>query len=126
MKVRQEASVSLFAYGTLQQPNVQHATFGRLLAGRPDTLSGFALASLAITDPKVIATSGASIHTIARRTGDPADRIAGIVFSITPEELEAADAYEVAACRRIEVGLMSGRKPSLMSVPSPRSSSPTA
>jgi len=28
------STVRLFSYGTLQQPDVQHATFGRELAGR--------------------------------------------------------------------------------------------
>jgi|SRR5476651_578217 hypothetical protein len=102
--------VALFAYGTLQQPNVQLATFGRLLEGRPDALRGFALAPLTITDPHVIATSGAAIHTIACRTGDAADSIPGVVFSITVAELNAADTYEVAACKRIEVALASGAK----------------
>ena len=31
----------LFSYGTLQQQNVQLATFGRLLKGSPDSLVGF-------------------------------------------------------------------------------------
>jgi hypothetical protein len=31
----------LFSYGTLQQPDVQRATFGRLLRGEPDALVGF-------------------------------------------------------------------------------------
>jgi len=104
-----ETSVALFSYGTLQQPNVQLATFGRLLEGRPDALPGFVLAPLTISDPTVIATSGLSVHTIACPTGDPADRIPGVVFSITPAELAAADAYEVDAAR-IEVGLASGAK----------------
>jgi hypothetical protein len=103
-----EASVSLFSYGTLQQANVQLAIFGRLLEGRPDTLPGFALAPLPITDPQVVATSGAAVHTIARRTGDPADLVPGLVFGITPAELAAADAYEVDAYARIEVRLGSG------------------
>jgi hypothetical protein len=109
LSVHREASVSLFSYGTLQQPKVQLATFGRLLEGRPDALPGFAVAPLAITDPEVVAISGAAIHSIARRTGDSADLIPGIVFNITPAELEAADAYEVSAAR-IEVGLASGAK----------------
>lgn len=103
-----EESVSLFSYGTLQQPNVQLATFGRLLEGRPDSLPGFAVAPLPITDPKVIATSGAAVHTIAVPTGDPADSIPGVVFAITAAELAAADAYEVDAYARIEVKLASG------------------
>ena len=101
-------SISLFSYGTLQQQNVQLATFGRLLEGRPDSLPGFALAPLPITDPHVIATSGAAVHTIAVATGDPADVIAGVVFSLTPAELAAADAYEVDAYARVEVRLGSG------------------
>ena len=107
--LHRQACVSLFSYGTLRRPNVQLATFGRLLKGRPDALPGFALSPLAITDPEVVAISGAAMHTIARRTGDPADLIAGVVFSVTPSELEAADGYEVNAAR-IEVGLASGAK----------------
>ncbi|MFL6845598.1 MAG: gamma-glutamylcyclotransferase family protein [Allosphingosinicella sp.] len=101
--------VALFSYGTLQQPNVQLATFGRLLDGEPDVLVGYALAPLAITDPGVIATSGAAVHTIARCSGDPSHRIDGMVFAITSAELEAADAYEVDAYARREVRLESGR-----------------
>jgi hypothetical protein len=101
--------VSLFSYGTLQQPAVQLATFGRLLVGRPDALPGFALAPLTITDPAVVALSGAAIHTIARRTGNQTDLILGVVFDITFAELDAADAYEVSAVR-IEVELASGTK----------------
>jgi hypothetical protein len=100
--------IALFSYGTLQQPEVQISAFGRLLDGRPDALPGFALAPLAITDPEVIRISGAAVHTIARRTGNVADVVRGIVFRITPDELEAADAYEVDAYARIEVRLASG------------------
>jgi hypothetical protein len=107
LSINREASVSLFSYGTLRLPNVQMAIFGRLLTGRPDALPGFALTPLTITDPEVVAISGAAIHTIACRTGDRADLIPGIVFSITPAELKTADAYEVSA-KRIEVGLASG------------------
>jgi len=109
VSIHREVSVPLFSYGTLQQPDVQLATFGRLLEGRPDALPGFALAPLAITDPEVVAISGAAIHTIASWTGDPADLISGVVFSVTPTELDAADAYEVSAAR-IEVRLASGNK----------------
>ena len=102
-------SVSLFSYGTLQQPRVQLATFGRLLEGQADALPGFALAPLAITDPGVVVLSGAGIHTIAHWTGNQTDLIPGVVFDITPAELDAADAYEVSAVR-IEVRLASGAK----------------
>lgn len=104
----EKPEVFLFSYGTLRQENVQLATFGRLLEGRADVLAGFALAPMAIEDPYVIATSGAAVHTIARPTGDPADRVPGFVFAITPAELDSADRYEAGAIRRIRARLESG------------------
>ena len=100
--------VSLFSYGTLQLPEVQRATYGRLLEGRPDALLGYRLAPLTISQPEVVALSGAPVHMIACRTGDPADRIAGVVYTITPAELAATDDYEGDAYARIEVRLESG------------------
>jgi hypothetical protein len=102
------ATVSLFSYGTLRQAGVQRSTFGRLLAGTGDALAGYALSPMAITDPHVIAASGSAVHTIARPTGNPADRIDGLVFLVTPGELEAADRYESGPIRRIAVRLASG------------------
>jgi hypothetical protein len=103
-----KACVSLFSYGTLRQANVQLATFGRLLEGREDSLPGFALAPMTITDPHVIAASGAAVHTIARPAGDGAEPIPGVVFSLIPAELEAADRYESGPIRRIRARLGSG------------------
>ena len=99
--------IPLFSYGTLRQDNVQLATFGRLLDGRPDSLAGFALSPMTITDP-VIAASGAAVHTIARPSGAPTDRVPGIVFALTRAELEAADRYESGPIARIQVRLESG------------------
>jgi hypothetical protein len=100
--------IALFSYGTLRQENVQLATFGRRLEGRPDALPGFALSPMTITDPHVIETSGAAVHTIARPSGNPADRIQGTVFRVTPAELEACDRYESGPIARIRVRLDSG------------------
>jgi len=38
----------LFAYWTLQQEAVQLSTFGRLLAGQPDEVSGFGYQGIAV------------------------------------------------------------------------------
>jgi hypothetical protein len=103
-----DASVKLFSYGTLRLRDVQVATFGRTLEGREDTLPGFSLSMIAISDAAVVATSGESSHPILKRTGDPEDEIAGTVFSITEAELAAADEYEVADYKRIAVRLKSG------------------
>jgi hypothetical protein len=101
-------ALHLFAYGTLQQPKVQVATFGRLLKGTPDVLTGYRLEPLTITDPKVVRLSGKAVHTLARQSGDPADRIPGVVFVLTEEELAATDRYEVDVYARVEVILDSG------------------
>ncbi|HYW16567.1 MAG TPA: gamma-glutamylcyclotransferase family protein [Allosphingosinicella sp.] len=106
MTDRQE--IPLFSYGTLRQENVQLATFGRRLEGRPDSLSGFALSPMAIADPHVIATSGSDLHTIARPSGNPEDRIPGMVFTLTPAEIEAADRYESGPIERVRAKLESG------------------
>jgi hypothetical protein len=103
-------TLALFSYGTLQLSEVQRGTYGRLLEGRPDTLGGYRLDPLAITDPEVVRLSGKAVHLIARRTGDHSDRIPGVVFQITAAELEATDAYEVDAYARIEETLESGIK----------------
>ena len=102
--------VLLFSYGTLQQPEVQRATYGRLLEGRPDRLPGYRLAPLAISDPEVVRISGKAVHTIARFTGDPIDRVRGTLFRLTPDELAASDRYEVDVYRREQATLESGAR----------------
>ena len=66
-------TVFLFSYGTLQQANVQLQTFGRRLQGRADALPGYRREMVRITDPAVIAASGADHHPIVLASGDPAD-----------------------------------------------------
>lgn len=99
---------NLFSYGTLRYENVQLTTFGRKLIGRSDSLPGFYLKKVQITDPEVIAKSGEEVHSIIHFSGYPQDQIPGMVFKISPEELEQADKYEVADYKRIEVKLLSG------------------
>lgn len=103
-----DATEPLFSYGTLRLPAVQRANFGRLLDGRPDILPGYALATILIGDPDVVATSGLAEHLIAQPTGDPADEVAGHLLWLTPQELEAADRYEVEEYRRVKARLGSG------------------
>lgn len=101
------AEVSLFSYGTLQQPEVQRHSFSRLLAGRSSTLPGYRAEWVTITDPVVIQASGSDRHPIVL-PGEPDDHVAGTVFTVTTEELAAADHYEVADYRRRRVTLDDG------------------
>ena len=98
----------LFSYGTLQQEGVQLATFGRVLEGAADALVGFRQELVEITDADVLAKSGKRFHPIVMRSGEEADRVAGMVFLITPKELAAADEYEVDDYARVEAPLASG------------------
>ena len=108
MTIDETSAELLFSYGTLQLEAVQMATFGRLLTGSRDTLTGFQLAPLKIEDEAVIAVSGKTHHTIARFTGRASDEVTGTVFRLTPDDIQNADAYEVDACKRIAVTLQSG------------------
>ena len=98
----------LFTYGTLQLREVQLDTFGRLLTGEDDVLQGYRLEWTDIDDDRVAQLSGLDSHPILRRTDDPRDHVFGRVLALTPEELDAADEYEVALYRRVSVQLASG------------------
>jgi gamma-glutamyl AIG2-like cyclotransferase len=98
----------LLGYGTLQLEPVQIATFGRSLAGTGDALRGFELVPLKIEDRAVVEVSGKAYHTMARFTGRASDAVSGMVFAVTPGEIQDADKYEVAAVKRVTVVLQSG------------------
>lgn len=100
----------LFSYGTLRDEAVQLANFGRLLSGRAALLPGYTLGPIMIDDPSVVALSGKSQHMIARRSEKPDALVPGMVFEITPDELAAADRYEVSQYTRVRVRLTSGEK----------------
>ncbi len=105
---RKPETVVLFSYGTLRQPEVQRATFGRLLEGTPDSITGYELATLTITDPAVVATSGSDQHPVLRRSDRPGAAVPGTAFRISADELLAADGYEVDDYTRVRVTLGSG------------------
>lgn len=104
------ANIRLFSYGTLQLEQVQRETFGRRLEGNTDALVGFKQTLLEITDPEVLKISGERFHPIVVASTDLDDTVAGTVFWITPQELAAADRYEVADYQRVEANLASGGK----------------
>lgn len=101
------SDVLLFSYGTLRDPAVQKALFGRLVDGEPDAIPGWRQRMIEITDPEVIAKSGTRWHPMVERSDDPADAVEGTVFRLTAADVASADAYEVDYVRR-EVRLRSG------------------
>ncbi len=97
----------LFSYGTLRQPEVQAALFGRSVPTVADTLPGYKLEWLLITDPEVIATSGKDRHPILR-PGQASDSVQGGRLELDDAELLQADEYEVDDYVRVQVVLGSG------------------
>ena len=56
----------------------------------------------------LVAAIGKTHYAIARFTGRPSDAISGMVFVVTADELQRADAYEVPEYKRVAVVLRSG------------------
>ena len=100
----------LFSYGTLQLEKVQKETFGRLLKGSIDVLVGYKVSNLKIYDKSVIASSGTGVHPIVLYTGLVKDRVNGMLFEVSDEELAYADKYEVSDYTRVELYFESGEK----------------
>ena len=108
MNYESKETERLFSYGTLQTESVQLSTFGRRLDGNPDTLIGYCLQMIQITDQKFVATSGAEYHRNLEFTGNTSDLVEGTVLAVTEQELEQADAYEPDGYERVRVELRSG------------------
>src|SRR5207245_4309394 len=81
----------LFSYGTLQKPDVQLATFGRLLNGHQDDIIGFEQGIFRVVDPAFVAKSGKADHAIVRFNGRDESRVRGMVLELTDSELAQAD-----------------------------------
>ncbi len=100
---------NLFSYGTLQKEQVQIETFGRLLNGEKDILTGYKIEMLEITDPEVLRKSNQKYHPILEFSGNAEDEVEGVLFEVTDEEILQADKYEVDDYKRIETVFKSGK-----------------
>jgi len=108
MTAEEKETESLFSYGTLQKEDVQFTTFGRRLAGKPDTLVGYRLQMIEVQDQDFVASSGTAHHRNLQFTGVSSDVVEGTVLTVTRKELEQADAYEPLDYKRVAVLLRSG------------------
>jgi hypothetical protein len=87
---------------------VQLANFGQELSGTLDSLPGHFTSQIAIRDLRGVATGGKADRTIAEPSRNLVDEVHGTVFGITPDELAAADRYEVSGYARLQAPLKSG------------------
>jgi gamma-glutamylcyclotransferase (GGCT)/AIG2-like uncharacterized protein YtfP len=89
-------SHALFVYGTLRDPAVQTALFGREILGVPAILDGWAL----------FRSETDGFHFIKPCSGD---RVNGLILDLSDFELEMADAWEdVPLYQRERVPVLSG------------------
>lgn len=102
--------VHLFSYGTLQKEQVQLETFGRILEGEKDILTGYTMNRVEITNPEVLRKSSQKYHPILEHSGNNNDEVEGILFEVTDAEILQADEYEVDDYKRIETVFKSGKK----------------
>lgn len=101
------ANNRVFSYGTLRQSDVQQELYGRQVPTVADSLPGWRLDWLTITDEQVIKVSGSNRHPVLRK-GTITDSVEGAYLELTFDELAATDNYEVDDYIRIEATLASG------------------
>ncbi|OAB27173.1 Gamma-glutamyl cyclotransferase, AIG2-like [Flavobacterium fryxellicola] len=95
----------LFAYGSLQNEDIQKDLFGRILEGTPEKLIGYIVKKIQIEEE-----FGLVYYPIITETNKPEDTINGIVYAITTKELHQSDLYEGLHYKRVEVQLQSKQK----------------
>ena len=75
----------LFVYGTLRDPDVQRAVFGRAFETVADSIRGHRLTTIEIDG---------EAYFLLQRSEDAGDEVAGLVLALTDQEVALADAYE--------------------------------
>jgi gamma-glutamylcyclotransferase (GGCT)/AIG2-like uncharacterized protein YtfP len=95
----------LFAYGSLQNEDIQKDLFGRILEGTPETLIGYVVKQIQIEEEFGIVN-----YPIITQTENQEDTINGIVYDISTKELHQSDLYEGLHYKRVEVQLQSNQK----------------
>ena len=95
----------LFAYGTLQDKDVQENLFGRILQGTSETLIGYELNEIQIEEE-----FGIEHYPKRMETNNSNDTISGILYEVSMRELHQADLYEGLHYKRVEVLLQSNQK----------------
>lgn len=100
----------LFSYGTLQQGKTQLELFGRILKGAADTLPGYKIATIEISDKTFLAKGEGKFQQTLIHTRNNRDKVTGTVFEITGEELSLCDKYEPSNYTRIITRLTSGQE----------------
>ena len=95
----------LFAYGSLQNEDIQKDLFGRILEGTAETLIGYVVKEIQIEEE-----FGMVHYPIITETHKTEDTINGMVYTVSTKELHQSDLYEGLHYKRVEVHLQSNQK----------------
>jgi gamma-glutamylcyclotransferase (GGCT)/AIG2-like uncharacterized protein YtfP len=94
----------LFAYGSLQNEDVQKDLFGRILEGTSEKLIGYIIKKIQIEEE-----FGLVYYPIITETRNSEDTIEGMVYAISAQELHQSDLYEGLHYKRVEVQVQSNQ-----------------
>lgn len=100
----------LFIHATLQNHELQLDTFGRVPTAEPDVLPGYTVDFVEVLDCRFSDQLGTTRYPQVRATGDPLDKVTGLVLHIDDAELKAADQIEASLFWRRLATLGSGRE----------------
>lgn len=98
----------LFSYGTLQQADVQLRLFGKTVTSNADSLLGYRVQTIKITDAAFLSGGESAIQKTLIYTGNSNDQLQGELLHVSKEELHIVDQYEPAGYKREKVMLQSG------------------
>lgn len=93
---------NLFAYGSLNDREVQENIFGRVLTGTPDILVGYVVKKIEIEEE-----FGLVSYPIITATENPDDIINGFRYELSEILIQQADNYEGIHYKRLKVELQS-------------------
>ncbi len=96
-------SEKLFSYGSLQLTNIQLLVFGKVLAGKIDSIIGYKQSIIKIKEE-----SNENSYPILLYTGVDSDIINGKVFHLSFDDMQKADDYETDIYKRVKTSLVSG------------------
>lgn len=101
----------IFAYGTLQEKDIQLATFGRIVDSQNDALVGFEKTQVRIEDPTMAVELGRTHHANVEFVGNASSRVNGMALDVTDADLASVDAYEAPfSYKRVPATLASGKE----------------
>ncbi|WP_008635974.1 AAA family ATPase [Bizionia argentinensis] len=98
----------VFAYNNLKSNDTQTKYYGRLLKSTHDTIIGYKLNELVPENSSKDESNQINLQQIAVKSKEKSDRIEGVVFEITGEELIQTDRYEAYNCKRVLETTQSG------------------